>query len=155
MSPVEHTSDAELSPRTTISISRRIALAGIWGLLVALVGFGAVLGYGAMNPPAWVDGSPEANWGRGLALDLVAIEVGLVGLVAGAVFGGLRCFVPKFSASWLPVVGGLAVTGFATTGISAALGWERFIGWTWMGTCFAAFVFVFLLAFFLVGRTET
>lgn len=29
MSPVGHTSDAERSPRTTISIGRRIALAGI------------------------------------------------------------------------------------------------------------------------------
>ncbi len=143
----------EPSPHTT-TIGRRIALAGLWGLLISLVGFGAAFGYGTMNLPPQGH-SPETNGIRGLSRDLMAIQVWFVGLVAGAVFGGLGCFLPRVRASWLSAVGGLAVAGFLATVIQAALGWERFIGWTWAGTCFAAFVFVFLLAFFLVGRTET
>lgn len=138
----------------TTTIGRRLVLAVIWGLLISLVGFGAAFGYGTMNLPPQ-GRSPETTWIRGLSRDLMAIQVWFVGLVAGAVFGGLGCFLPRVRASWISAVGGLAVTGFVMTAISSALGWERFIGWTWLGTCFAAFVFVFLLVFFLVGRTET
>lgn len=145
----------EPSPHTTTTtIDRRMALAGVWGLLISLVGFGVAFGYGTMNLPPQ-GRSPEASGMRGLNRDIMAIEVWFVGLVAGAVFGGLGCFLPRVRASWLSGVGGLAVASFLATVIQAALGWERFIGWTWAGTGFAAFVFVFLLAFFLVGRTET
>lgn len=143
----------EPSPHTT-TIGRRLLLAGIWGLLISLVGFGAAFGYGSMNLPPQ-GRSPETNGIRGLDRDIMAIQVWFVGLMAGAVFGGVCCFVPRVRASWLSVVGGLAVAGFVTTAIQAVLGWERFIGWTWLGTCLAACCFVCLLTFFLVGRTET
>lgn len=141
------------SPHTT-TIGRRLVLAGLWGLLISLVGFGAAFGYGTMNLPPQGH-SPETTGIRGLNRDIMAIEVWFVGLVVGAAFGGIGCYLPKVRASWLSAVGGLAVASFLATVIQAALGWQRFIGWTWAGTCFAAFVFVFLLAFFLVGRTET
>lgn len=137
-------------------MGRRVIFAGIWGLLGAVAGSGIVAAIIIVAEPESRGRSPDGgDWGRGLMLDGAAIALGFVGMAAGAVFGGLQCFAPKIHASWLCVAGGSAVSGFVTTAISAFLGWEQVTGWTWLAACFASLVFVFLLAFFLVGRIKT
>ena len=95
MSPVEHSSDVVQPPPAANSVGRRVFLAGIWGLLGTFLGYSAGINYGVQVWPTLRANSPEAYSGRMFIIQTRAGCAGFVGLMAGALFGGLGCYTSR------------------------------------------------------------
>ena len=133
---------------------RRFLMAGSWGLL------GAILGFGLMSriaPLIWHHrpGPDFPDLSTLFKITGSTWLVGIMGLISGAIFGAWRCYAPKVSKRMLLVSGGLPVAFLLAAVASERWGWRELVNVASAGFCLTAIGFGILVLFLIAERLSS